>query len=316
MKIRFISHLRSRANRRLLLLVTGVSCLAFAFVFGAFSETVNSLHSKPIKVGVDTSEIHRFSSNQVNNKKLRYFTYLPNPVNDSMQVMFVMHGTDRNAMDYLDAWTDFADLNNYLIVAPEFSELIKGETFDYQEGYVWNQHHAWNSKEDWAFSTIERIFGELKINNALVADSFHIFGHSAGAQFVHRMLLFMPEAHIKTAFAANAGWYTFPNQEEKFPYGINLTAISDQSLALTFNKKLFVLLGSDDVKNDHLRDTEKANKQGRTRIQRGTQFFKFSGEKAKSLDAKFNWTKKIIKHTGHNYILMSKEAQKMIMEQE
>ncbi len=315
MKLRFISHLRSRANLRLILLVTGLSCLAFAFVFGAFSESVNSLHSKPIKVGVDTSEIHRFSSNQVNNEKLRYFTYLPNPVNDSMQVMFVMHGTDRNAMDYLDAWTDFAHSNNYLIVAPEFSELIKGETFDYQEGNVWNQHHAWNSKEEWAFSTIERIFSELKTNNALAVDSFLIFGHSAGAQFVHRMLLFMPEAHIKMAFAANAGWYTFPSQEEKFPYGIKLTAINDQTLVLTFNKKLFVLLGAADVKSEHLRETEKANKQGQTRVQRGTKFFKFSECKAKELNTEFNWTKLIIEHTGHNYILMSKEAQKLILEQ-
>lgn len=316
MKLRFISHLRSRANLRLLLLVTGVSFITFAFVFGAFTESVNPLHSKAIKVGVDSSEIHRFSSNQVNKEKMRFYTYLPSPVNDSMQVMFVMHGTDRNAMDYLDAWTDFADANNYLIVAPEFSELIKGETFDYQEGNVWNQHHVWNSKEDWAFSAIERIFSELRTNNALVADSFLIFGHSAGAQFVHRMLLFMPEAHIKTAFAANAGWYTFPNQEEKYPYGIMFTAINDQSLAQTFSKQLFVLLGSDDVKNDHLRDTEKANKQGQTRIQRGTQFFKCSENKAKALNTEFSWTNKIIKHTGHNYILMSKEAQKMILEQE
>jgi poly(3-hydroxybutyrate) depolymerase len=112
MKLRFISHLRSKANRRLLLLVTGVSCLAFAFVFAAFSESVNPLHSKPIKVGVDTSDIHRFSSNQASNDKLSYLTYLPSPVNDSMQVMFVMHGTDRNAKDYLEAWTDFADANN------------------------------------------------------------------------------------------------------------------------------------------------------------------------------------------------------------
>ena len=141
MKLRFISHLRSRAKRSLVILVTGLSCLAFAFVFAAFSESVNPLHSKPIKVGVDTSDIHRLSSNQANNEKLSYLSYLLCRVNDWVQVM---HGTGRNAMDYLDAWTDFADANNHLIVAPEFSELIKGETFDYHEGNVWDQHHVWN----------------------------------------------------------------------------------------------------------------------------------------------------------------------------
>ncbi len=312
MKLHLFSHTILKANFRLLLLVIGVSCFAFAFVFDEFSETSTHSHAKPIKVGVDTSEIHRFSSNQGSNEKLNYYTYLPNKVNDSMQVIFVMHGTDRNAMDYLEAWIDFADANNYLIVAPEFRELMKEETFDYQEGNIWNQQHEWNHKDDWAFSTVERIFHVLKSSNALAVDSFLIFGHSAGAQFVHRMVLFMPEAHIKRAFAANAGWYTFPNQEEKFPYGIKHTTITDQTLTHAFRKKLFVLLGSDDVKSDHLRETKNANKQGRTRIQRGTKFFKYCAKKAIELNAEFNWTKKLIKHTGHNYLLMSKEAQKMI----
>ena len=297
-----------KKNLRHVLLVAGISFVLFAFVFGTFpKEPIQVLQ---IKVGVDTSAILRFSSGD---QKINYYTYLPNEVNDSMQVMFVMHGTDRNALDYLLAWKKFADSNNYLIVAPEFIELSRGETFDYQEGYIWNQSEVWNNKEDWAFSTVERIFSELKNANVLTADSYSIFGHSAGAQFVHRMLLFLPEAHIKLAFAANAGWYTFPNHEVKFPYGLKNTSVSSESLGRSFTKRLFILLGEDDLANEHLRQTENANKQGRTRIERGKKFFKCCQEKAKDISTELIWTKKIIKHAGHNYILMSKEAQKLLV---
>jgi hypothetical protein len=300
--------MRHKKNLFNVALIAGLSLVLCAFVLGTFSRT--PIHVAPIKVGVDTSEILRFSSGS---EKINYYTYLPNKVNDSMKVMFVMHGTDRNAKDYLHAWMKFADSNNYLIVAPEFTELAYDETFDYQEGNLWNQSEVWSSKEDWAFLTIERIFSELKTTNVLSTDFYSIFGHSAGAQFVHRMLLFLPESHIKYAFAANAGWYTFPNCDVKFPYGLKNTLVGDESLARSFGKQLFVLLGANDDKSEHLRQTKNANEQGRTRIARGNNFFRYSQDKAKQISTEFNWTKKIIKQADHNYILMSKEAQNFLV---
>jgi hypothetical protein len=313
MEFRLITRWRLKTIFQTFVVLTCVSFLVFAFVFEKLKAESNHSLSGPIKIGVDTSEIYRYANTSFHNEKLNYYTYLPNKVNDSMQVMFVMHGTDRNAMDYLDAWKDFANANNYLIVAPAFLEVVKDESFDYQEGNVWDQNHVWNNKEDWAFMAVERIFGELVSNNALVADSFLIFGHSAGAQFVHRMVLFMPESRIKMAFAANAGWYTFPNYEEKFPYGLMNTSIKDQTLSMAFQKKLFVLLGEEDKAKDHLRQTENANKQGKTRIERGSTFFKCSGRKATAIQSVFNWERMVIKHAAHNYIQMSKEAQKIIL---
>src|SRR3712207_6943257 len=51
------------------------------------------------------------------------------------------------------------------------------------------------------------------------SEQYRIYGHSAGAQFVHRLALFVPEARFATAIAANAGWYTMPTFDgKKFPY--------------------------------------------------------------------------------------------------
>ena len=125
----------------------------------------------------------------------------------------------------------------------------------------------------------------------------------------------MPESHIKMAFAANAGWYTFPNYNEKFPYGLMNTSINDQTLALAFQKKLIVLLGEEDTAKDHLRQTENANKQGKTRVARGSKFYNYSRNMAKSTHSFFHWEKMVIKHTAHNYIQMSKEVQKIMLKQ-
>jgi hypothetical protein len=99
----------------------------------------------------------------------------------------------------------------------------------------------------------------------------------------------------------------------KFPYGLKNTAVVNESLEGSFKKLLFILLGEDDLANEHLRQTENANKQGRTRIERGKRFFKCCQEKSKDISTELNWTTKIIKHAGHNYILMSKEAQKLLV---
>ena len=40
-----------------------------------------------------------------------------------------------------------------------------------------------------------------------------IYGHSAGSQFVHRFLMTRPDAPVERAVAANAGWYTLPDDE-------------------------------------------------------------------------------------------------------
>ncbi len=303
--------IRKSKNKILPFLLFGI--LFFTFVNCKLPISLSPKVSLPLIRGIDTLEIQRFSVDNPNNENLTYYTYLPDTVNNSMQILFVMHGKDRNAMDYLDAWKDFADSNNFLIIAPEFPELISGETFDYQEGNIWNKNHQWNEKKDWAFATIERIFDDVKQNNALVADSFYIFGHSAGAQFVHRMITFMPESSAKVAIAANAGWYTFPNFKETFPYGLNEAPLSTDSLKLILSKKLFILLGENDTKKGFLRETEKANKQGNDRLERGENYYKAGKNEAYSLNCKFNWKINIIDDADHNYIIMSKAAQEIIL---
>ena len=98
------------------------------------------------------------------------------------------------------------------------------------------------------------------------------FGHSGGAQFVHRYLMAYPH-RVEFAIVSAAGWYTFPDPALKFPYGIRATASLP---SVIFNPEAYlkvpiiVLVGTDDTKQSKdLRNMDRINKQqGFTRIDR------------------------------------------------
>jgi len=97
----------------------------------------------------------------------------------------------------------------------------------------------------------------------LCAVQFSMFGHSAGAQFVHRYITYMPQGHLRAAVAANAGWYTLLDQAVKLPYGLFYTGTNKKSVKQTLARPLTVLLGTadTDTKHKHLRNTAEAKQQ-------------------------------------------------------
>ncbi|NKF31987.1 hypothetical protein HER21_36775, partial [Pseudomonas sp. BGM005] len=101
---------------------------------------------------------------------------------------------------------------------------------------------------------------------------FSIFGHSAGAQFVHRYVEFVPHAPVNVAVAANAGWYTMPDESARFPFGLDGDAPQFDASA-AFGRHLVILLGTDDVGTKNLRRDDEARAQGDTRLERGREFF-------------------------------------------
>lgn len=261
---------------------------------------------KKIKNGKDLFVINAFKNS--NRKSIKVWTYKPEKWNDKDQIVFVMHGGGRNADDYLNAWIELADENNLFIVAPEFeNKFSKYTTNDYQEGNLFTFFGTENPKSEWAFTVVENIFDHIKSVNRISNERYDIFGHSAGGQFVHRMVLLMPESRIETAIAANAGFYTLPNQKLKFPYGTNNTEIDLQK---AYIKRLVILLGEKD--NDPslgtLRTTELAMLQGAHRLERGTTFFNANRKLKNKNNWTFNWAIDTVKNVGHDYKRMSINA--------
>ena len=94
-----------------------------------------------------------------------------------------------------------------------------------------------NNSIDLLFDYINPVFN-------LNQKSYDIYGHSAGAQFVHRYLLFSDNPQVNKAVAANAGWYTFLDGSN-FPYGINNPPIefNSQNVINFLNMDLHIHIG-------------------------------------------------------------------------
>ncbi|MBI9035553.1 MAG: hypothetical protein JEZ03_13890 [Bacteroidales bacterium] len=247
----------------------------------------------------------------VSENSIRVWTYKPKAWTDTNKILFVMHGMNRNAEDYLDSWRQFAEAYRLLLVAPEFAnDNFQEMSDDYQEGNVLDASGALNPKAEWAFTVVENIFDTIIRNNQYASYSYHIFGHSGGAQFVHRMLLFLPENRIEIAIAANAGYYTFVDFDMAYPYGIGNTEIHFKSLTQSFKQKLIILLGEQDQDSNHihLRQSTAANSQGEHRLERGTNFYQNAKEYAEQHQLDFYWQLDTIKNVGHNHHKMASRA--------
>ena len=264
-----------------------------------------------LKTGTDSFVMYAYKTNE--RRSIKVWTYKPENWKNNDRIIFVMHGGGRNADDYLDAWKNIAEEHNILVLAPEFAnKFSKYTTNDYQEGNLFTFFGTTNPKEEWAYMVIENIFDHVKETNDILNKNYDLFGHSAGGQFVHRMILLMPEARINKAIAANAGFYTLPIEDLEYPYGIENTQVSTNSLQKSFEKKLIVLLGEND--NDPslgtFRETDLAMQQGEHRLARGSNFYKTAFNLAEKKSWDFNWKIDTVQDVGHNYREMSKQVVK------
>lgn len=231
-------------------------------------------------------------------------------------VVFVMHGTKRDADRYRDEWTEFAEKYQFLLIVPEFSKNEFPKANGYNLGNVFeNENLRVNPKIKWSFSAIEPIFDRVKnlFNND--SEKYSLYGHSAGSQFVHRFLYFVPDARLKVAVTANAGWYTMPDFTQDFPYGLNNTPLNTSALDRVLQQKVIVLLGTADNDPNHrsLRRAEQAMLQGTHRFERGQSFYQMAEQYAKNREIPFNWDLVFAPNIAHENAKMASFAAPLLV---
>jgi poly(3-hydroxybutyrate) depolymerase len=146
----------------------------------------------------------------LSDRPVRVF-YIAPPDPAGAEILIVMHGLGRDGEEYRSDWEGLVDHRNVLVLVPEFSDDHYPGSESYNLGNVVDHDDEPVPRERWSFNVVEALFDFVRRDVGNSSQDYMMFGHSAGAQFVHRFVLFMPEHRVRVAVAANAGWYTMPD---------------------------------------------------------------------------------------------------------
>jgi hypothetical protein len=237
--------------------------------------------------------------------------FVPREADADTPIVIVMHGASRDAERYFTDWRTEAQQHGFIVVVPYFSREDFPRSTHYNLGHVFERDSgAPRPASSWTFAAIEPLFDAVVGKVGGQQTHYTMFGHSAGSQFLHRFLYYVPDARVKRAIAANAGWYTMPDFGVSYPYGLGGSGVPEEALAGYFGRDLIVLLGdADTVREDEdLRKTPEAELQGRHRYDRGYTFYRVARAKAAELDVDFGWRLVEVPGAGHSNAEMTPAA--------
>lgn len=225
-------------------------------------------------------------------------------------VVFVMHGAQRDVDVEFDRWYALALEHEFLLVVAEFNVRDFPGARGYSYGNVQDGNGQPRPRSTWSFEAIEAIFDDLRQRFGMTAEGYAIYGHAAGAQFVHRFLLHVPEARVSRAVAANAGWYAMPDFTVAWPHGLQGSAVGEEPLRHALQAPLTLLLGAENIVPDEpgLRWTPEALAQGPHRVARGEAFFAAGRAAAAERGIAFGWQLATVPGAGQDSDLMAAAA--------
>jgi poly(3-hydroxybutyrate) depolymerase len=225
-------------------------------------------------------------------------------------VVLVQHGMLRNGDDYRDFWIEAAERHNLLIVAPTFGNEHFPKAEGYNNGLVVGKDGTIAASENWLYAVPTRVLAALRRTGVTTRDKVRLFGHSAGGQFVHRLLATQSETPYEVAFAANSGWYTLPTLERHFPEGLGGLGLGEAALARWLAWPMAILAGDQDIatSDPNLPAQAEALAQGPMRYARAHFMLDFAKAEAAKRGLPCNWTLITVPGIGHDGAAMSRAA--------
>ena len=238
----------------------------------------------------------------------------PPAITSETKILFIVHGASRTARKYLNDWLPLVQGRDVILVAPKFSKEF------YNEYAYLMKTNKQGKRLSNTFLDLSSSLGDLydffstKFN--LKTTNFRLYGHSGGAQFVHRYLLLSDETRIDKVAIANAGFYTFADSSIRFPFGIKDMNVSENRLQWLLSLKGGMFLGDldNDPKHKSLPSMRKARQQGRHRFERGTNFFNHLVELGVKSKQPFRWRYQVVPDVAHDNAGMSLAVSEFLLE--
>ncbi len=266
---------------------------------------------EPVRLIPGAAAFHYVDMQGDRTKDMQVHTYLPAGLRASeARIVFVMHGHGRNAAAYRDAWIPHAEQHGFMVVAPLFDAQQWSDDAYAHASLIGPGDSRPRDPALWSFSVIEHLFDDIRAATNNPATHYLLYGHSEGGQFVHRLVLLLPQARYARAVAANPGWYTLPALDTRFPYGLQGTPVTEASLKTSLGRDLVVLLGDQDNDPNHpmLRRTPRAMAQGPHRLARGEYFMRSAARQAEALRCPLGWRVQRMAGAAHHNSEMAQAA--------
>lgn len=225
-------------------------------------------------------------------------------------VVLVQHGMLRNGADYRDFWVPVADRCGLLVLAIEFPGEHWPRYLAYNDGLVRDASERLRPATSWAYTVPARIVGALRADGTIGAGPVRLFGHSAGGQFVHRLVGTIGPGPFTATIAANAGWYSAPTLELPFPEGLGGIGLDEAALDRWLGWPLTILAGDRDTETegDTLPSHEAARRQGPHRFARARHFVEAGHATAARRSIACGWRLIEVPGVGHDGAAMSVAA--------
>ena len=247
-------------------------------------------------------------SPQLADRPVQVYYHIPAQAHSGSPVLLVFHGAGRDAEPSRNDLRELADEKGFVLLVPEFSDQYYPGSNLYNLGGVFVNGESPSlagllPEDRWTFSIVEPLFADARSRFRFDAQKFDAFGHSAGAQFLHRLLLFKPDLPLDRAVSNAAGWYTLPDTTIEYPYGMGTTNYSVSSIARIFSKDLRVSVGAldTDPNSFDLRHTPEADAQGNTRLERAQYFYQTGAQLAQPTGVPFRWRYSVWPSVGHDF---------------
>jgi pimeloyl-ACP methyl ester carboxylesterase len=102
-------------------------------------------------------------------------------------------------------------------------------------------------RECWSQAIPGRVFALLREAGVTRRDKTYLWGHSAGGQFIHRLLATQPHGIFEAVGAANSGWYTLPTLDLHYPDGLGGIGLTREDVVRLLGYPLVIFSGDQDI---------------------------------------------------------------------